>query len=330
MHTELTRRTLLAGTAMAASASALGLGASLAARAQTSAPLQQAPGFYRYRVGDIVVTQINDGQRTFPLPDNFVRNQNKETVSKALEAAYLPGDQMTIAFNPMVVSTGGKLVLIDTGNGPQKQPNAMVGLTLRNMQAAGIDPKAIDIVIISHFHGDHINGLRAADGSLAFPNAEIKVPAAEWAFWMSDENMNKVPEAAQGNFKNVRRVFANAGDRITRFEPDKEVAPGITSIATVGHTPGHNSFVIASGNRRLMVSADVTNRPELFLRHPGWHVQFDMNAQQAEDTRRKFYDMVVAEKLPVAGFHFPFPALGHVEKEGDGYQLVPIAWSPVV
>lgn len=327
---EMTRRTLLAGTAIAASASALGVGAPPPARAQGPALPQQAPGFYRHRVGDIVVTQINDGQRTFPLPDTFVRNQKKDVVSEALMEAYLPGDQMTIAFNPMVVSTGGRLILIDTGNGPQQQANATVGLTIRNMQAAGIDPKSINTVIISHFHGDHINGLRAADGSLAFPNAEIKVPAAEWAFWMSDENMNKVPEAAQGAFKNARRVFANLGDKVSRFDPNKEVAPGITSIATIGHTPGHNSFVIASGKGRLMVSADVTNRPELFLRNPGWHVQFDMNAQQAEETRRKFYDMVVAEKLPVAGFHFPFPALGHVEKEGSGYQLVPIPWSPVV
>jgi len=327
---DMTRRTLLAGTAAAASASALGIGAVAPARAQGAAALQQAPGFYRHKVGDIIVTQINDGERTFPLPDSFVRNQKKDDVSKALEAAFLPGNQMTIPFNPIVISTGGQTVLIDTGNGPQPQANATVGLTVRNLQAAGIDPKSVNTVIISHFHGDHINGLRAADGSLAFPNAEIKVPAAEWTFWMSDENMNKVPEAAQGAFKNARRVFANLGDKVSRFDPGKEVAAGITAIPTIGHTPGHSSFVVASGGRKLMVSADVTNRPELFLRNPGWHVQFDMNAQQAEETRRKFYDMVVAERLPVAGFHFPFPALGHVEKVGGGYLLVPVAWSPVI
>jgi glyoxylase-like metal-dependent hydrolase (beta-lactamase superfamily II) len=116
-------------------------------------------------------------------------------------------------------------------------------------------------------------------------------------------------------------------DKVTRFEWGKEVAPGITALDTRGHTPGHTSFVVASGSQRLLVQSDVTNIPELFLRNPDWQVVFDVYPVQAAQTRRKFYDMASAEKALIAGFHFSFPALGHVEKDGTGYRLVPVAWS---
>jgi glyoxylase-like metal-dependent hydrolase (beta-lactamase superfamily II) len=203
---------------------------------------------------------------------------------------------------------------------------------LDNMKAAGIDPKSIDIVLMSHLHPDHTNGIRAPDGSLVFPNAEIMVPALDWAFWMNDENMAKAESNAmmKGYFANVRKVYAGLADKVTRYEWGKEVAPGITSIDTSGHTPGHTSFVVASGNSRVLIQSDVTNFPEFFLRNPGWHVAFDIDAQKAEATRRKFHDMAAAEKALVVGFHFSFPSMGYVEKDGAGYRLVPVAWSPTI
>jgi glyoxylase-like metal-dependent hydrolase (beta-lactamase superfamily II) len=310
-----------AGAALAAT-SAAGIGPALAAAPPVG---KQAPGVYRQKIGDIEVTSVTDGARSFPLADNFVRNAPRAEVNAALEAAYMPADRMTIVFNPMVLNTGGKLVVIDTGNGPD--PKGEVGQFIPNMTAGGIDPKTVDMVVISHFHGDHINGLRLADGSLAFANAEVKVPAAEWAFWMSDENMAKAPDAMKAAFNNVRRVFKDMGDRLTRYEMDKEVAAGVTPFATHGHTPGHTSFAVQSGARRLMIQSDITNHPALFVRNPGWHAIFDMNPTEAEATRRKFYDRAVADKTPVAGFHYPFPSVGHVEKAGEGYRLVPISWS---
>jgi glyoxylase-like metal-dependent hydrolase (beta-lactamase superfamily II) len=161
-----------AGAALAAT-SAAGIGPALAAAPPVG---KQAPGVYRQKIGDIEVTSVTDGARSFPLADNFVRNAPRAEVNAALEAAYMPADRMTIVFNPMVLNTGGKLVVIDTGNGPD--PKGEVGQFIPNMTAGGIDPKTVDMVVISHFHGDHINGLRLADGSLAFANAEVKVPAA--------------------------------------------------------------------------------------------------------------------------------------------------------
>ena len=119
-------------------------------------------------------------------------------------------------------------------------------------------------------------------------------------------------------------------DKLTKYEAGKEVAPGITSMATPGHTPAHVSYIVASGSKRLVVQADVTGNPAFFVRNPGWHGAADMDGPMAEATRRKLYDFAVAEKMPIAGFHYPFPAVGHVEKDGNGYRLVPMTWSPVL
>jgi glyoxylase-like metal-dependent hydrolase (beta-lactamase superfamily II) len=147
---------------------------------------------------------------------------------------------------------------------------------------------------------------------------------------MDDAEMGKqTSERMKGVFAGLRRVFDALGRKVTQYEAGKEVAPGITSVATYGHTPGHMSFVIAQGNSKVFVQSDVTNNP-LFVRNPGWHLMFDQDAQMAEATRRKTYDMVVAEKMMVQGFHYPFPALAYIEKSSNGYREVPVPWNPTI
>jgi len=230
----------------------------------------------------------------------------------------------------MVINTGSKLVVIDTGNGlgAFEGSKGAVGQMNANMTAAGIDPNVADIVVISHFHGDHMNGLKKADGSPVYPKAEILVPAAEWAFWADEANASKTNGFNKPNFPNVKKAFD--GLKVTQFEAGKEVAPGIVAISTPGHTPGHTSFVVSSGSGKLLVQSDVTNIPALFLRRPDWHVAFDNDPALAQATRHRFYDMAAAEKALVAGYHFSFPSLGHVEKDGAGYRLIPVAWNPSI
>ncbi|HSM40846.1 MAG TPA: MBL fold metallo-hydrolase, partial [Afifellaceae bacterium] len=228
------------------------------------------------------------------------------------------------------VNTGSGLVVIDTGLGPATaaDSNNTAGLFQKNLVAAGLSADAVDTVIISHFHGDHVNGL-IDQNQLLFPNAEILVPAKELAFWMDDGEMSRAPEGRmQGLFKNNRRVFnEDTMKHVATYEWDKDVVSGITAKGTPGHTPGHTSFVISSGDDSVFVQSDVTNNPALFVRNPGWHATFDQDGAMAEETRRKVYDMVVAEKMPIQGFHYPFPALGYVSKDGDGYNLVPVPWT---
>lgn len=330
---DLSRRALLAGTAVAGAASALApLAAHSPAFAAAPTAGKQAPGIYRQKLGEFEITQITDGAFRRPVSNGFVVNISKDQAIAATEAAYFQKDQVVIPLNPVLINTGSKLVLIDTGAGPTSyvKSNGAAGQLHANMAAAGIDRNAIDIVILSHFHGDHINGLRVADGGLAFPNAEIKVPGVEWDFWMNDANAEKATGYNKGAWPIPKGVFAGLADKVTKYEAGKEVAPGITSVATPGHTPGHTSFVVASGSARVLVQSDVTNIPQFFLRNPDWHIEYDVDPNQAMQTRHKFYDMASAEKALVIGFHFPFPSAGYVEKDGVGYRLVPIAWNPVI
>ncbi|MCG6203569.1 MBL fold metallo-hydrolase [Rhodopseudomonas sp. HC1] len=304
--------------------------------AQAAAPLadKQAPSFYRYKVGDAQVNVISDGANTFPLPDGFVVNAKKDEINAALEQAFMPKDKMTINFAPLAINTGGKLVVVDTGNGAGAFASSKgnVGQFATNLMAAGLDPKAVDIVVISHFHGDHINGLLTADNQPAFPNAEVLVPAAEWKYFMDDGEMSRASgERMQGVFKNARRVFeAGLNKKVTPYEWGKDVAPGLLAVEAVGHTPGHTSFVLSSGADKVFIQSDVTNHPALFVANPGWHLMFDQDPAMAETTRRKVYDMLVADKMRVQGFHYPFPANGYVQKDGNGYRLVPAPWNPVI
>lgn len=332
--TDFDRRQLLTGAAAVGAATALS--PLVVSSAQAAAPpvSAQAPGFYRYKVGAYECTSINDGARSFPMPDTFVKNVPKEEALAAAEAAYMPKGMVTVPFNPQLINTGSKLVLIDCGNGiatfePSK---GAVGRTLQNLAAAGVDPKSIDVVLMSHLHPDHTNGIRALDGGMAFPNAEIMVPAKDWEFWMNDENAAKAQsnEMMRNYFANVKKIYAGIESKVTRYDWGKEVAPGITSIEAPGHTPGHTAFAVASGNSQILIQSDVTNIPEFFLRNPDWHVAYDVDPAIAQATRHKFYDMAAAEKALVVGFHFTFPSIGHVEKDGTKYRLVPVAWNPVI
>jgi len=327
---ELSRRQALTSVAAVAAAPLL---SSQPASAAAPVADKQAPSFYRYKIGDIQLTVVSDGRFTFPLEDSFISNAKKDEVSAALEKAFLPRDTMTIYFAPLVINTAGKLVVIDTGNGPLARQNVKTsGMFAENMAAAGFDPKAVDMVVISHFHADHVNGLLTAEGTAAFPNAEVLVPAAEWKFWMDDGEMSRAPAGRMQNlFKNNRNIFDAALKRnVTPYEWGKEVAPGLLAVESVGHTVGHTSYVLSSGPEKVFIQSDVTNNPDPFATHPGWHAFFDQDADMAEKTRRRVYDMVVTEKLLLQAFHYPFPGLAHLEKDGDGYRVIPMPWNPII
>lgn len=323
----ITRRAVLATAPFAATST---LGGSVAAQAQTpssSGKSRQAPGFYRYKIGDIEVTAINDGFASRPL-EGFVRNAELSQVQQAMQDAFLPASALPITFTTLVLRQGDRLTLIDTGNGDLGAPTS--GTWMANFRAAGFDPLEVDTVVISHFHGDHINGLRLKDGTAVFPKAEVMVPAVEWAFWMDDGRMNQAPEGMKGAFQGVRRVFGPIAKDVKQYEADKEIVPGLTSVAAPGHTPGHTAYMLASGQGKLMIMSDITNHPALFVRNPDWAASFDMDGDVARQTRRRMLDMAASERAQVSFYHAPFPATGYIAKDGGGFRFVPVQWSPAV
>jgi glyoxylase-like metal-dependent hydrolase (beta-lactamase superfamily II) len=320
--TEITRRSLLAGTMLAAAATAL------PKRAAANAPAagKQAAGFYRYKIGAFEMTALFDGVWNRPIDEKFVRNAPFDAVQKVLAESFLPKDKLPIPFTALLINTGSKLVLLDTGTGGQVSPTA--GTMTANLAAAGIDPNSVDVIAISHFHPDHINGIKTKDDEVVFTNAEILVPAPEWAFWMDDAKLSTAPEGLKGNFLNVRRVFGNIAKDVRRHEPGQEVAPGIISIPAFGHTPGHTAFAVASGKDSMLVLSDTSFHPSLFAKNPEWQGVFDMDGTMAVDTRKKLLDRAAADRMLVQGYHFPFPASGYIGRDGKGYNFVPVMWQP--
>ncbi|MGB3337163.1 MAG: MBL fold metallo-hydrolase, partial [Devosia sp.] len=194
-----------------------------------------------------------------------------------------------------------------------------------NLDAAGIDPGTIDLVAISHFHPDHVNGLLAADDTPAFPNAEITVPVLEWNFWMDDDEMHAARGHTADLFQNNRRVFDALGRKVTCFTWGQEIAPGVTAVDTSGHTAGHTSFMVSSGSERVFVQGDLNNQSVVFSKYPEWHSKYDADPAKGGAARRRIYEMLLAEKIPVQAYHHPFPGLGRVERDGTSFRVVPIS-----
>lgn len=319
--TALTRRSLLAGSTAAATL------ANISAFAAAPATGVQSPGVYRQKIGSFEVTAIYDGTWFRKIDEKFVRNAGPEEVNKALNDAFLQPGIVPTSFTAMLINTGSKLVLLDTGTGGQLGPTT--GHMAGALAAAGVRPDAIDVIAISHFHPDHINGIKDKDGIKVFARAEIQVPAPEWAFWMDDANMSAAPEPMRPLFLNVRRIFRDIANEVKRFEPGAEIAPGITSMPAYGHTPGHCAFSVNSSNQSLLVLSDTTNHPWLFARNPEWQGIFDMDGPMAVQNRRRMLDRAAADRMLVAGYHFPFPATGYIAKSGRGYEVVPVMWQPI-
>jgi glyoxylase-like metal-dependent hydrolase (beta-lactamase superfamily II) len=285
----------------------------------------QAPGFYKFKIGEIEAIALHDGVLVRDLPEGFVTNATHQEVAEAYAAIGTPRGELAITFTALALRLADKVVLIDTGLGEFGPPGT--GHLLSNLAAAGIQPAEVSTVIISHFHADHLLGLNGKDGSPTFPHAEILVPEKEWDFWMDDARMAAANEALKGNFDVCRQVFGPLTDKVRRYAWDAEILPGVTAVRANGHTPGMSAIRIASGGQAMMFVADITNNPLVFARHPDWVSIFDLDPVETIATRKRILDLAVAEKLRVSFYHAPFPATGYIVKSGEGYEFLPALWT---
>lgn len=297
--TAMKRRSILK---LSLAAPFLSLGAT-ALRAEAPAMGASFSRHRRFTLGQFEVTTLLAGTSPRDNPQGiFGTNVTPEIFAEVSAAAFLSTEVSQFFFTPVVVNTGAQLVLFDTGLNAAGITDALTG--------AGYTPDQVDVVVLTHMHGDHIGGL-SGDAGATFPNARYVTGRAEFDHWDMSGN---------DGFEAKVRPLADA---MTFLEPDQDVVGGITSVAAFGHTPGHMGYHVESDGARLMLFADLANHPVWSLAHPDWEVRFDADKAVAAESRRRVLGMIATERIPAIGYHMPFPALGFVEPHGDGFRWVP-------
>lgn len=284
----------------------------------------QAPGVYRFKLGAYEVTVLSDGW--IPL-ETKIFSGDPDGAAKLLEGAFLPKDKTPTSVNEWVINTGDQLVLVDTGTSNVFGPT--LGRMAKNLAAAGIDPAAVDTVIITHLHPDHVAGLLTADKQVAFPNAGVQVNEADYNFWTSPEITAKAPDAIKPFFQMAQtaiKPYADAG-KITMVKDGAALAPGMTAVVAPGHTVGHTMVRVSSQGQDLLLWGDVVHNAALQFADPERALAFDTDIPLAIATRKKVFDMAATDRLLIAGAHLAFPGVGHVAKAAVGYVYVPIPWA---
>ncbi|MFN3577007.1 MAG: MBL fold metallo-hydrolase [Tabrizicola sp.] len=262
----------------------------------------------RFKLGAFEVTTLLAGTRSGDKPqETFGTNASPEEFAALSAANFIPADRTQNFFTPTVVNTGAEIVLFDTGLSAEG--------TLAAMAAAGLSPDMVDVVVLTHMHGDHIGGVMGADGTTpTFANARYVTGGVEHNHWSGAAN--------EGFDRNVRPL----NDRFAFLDDGGSVASGITAVAAFGHSPGHMAYQVESEGQRLMITADTANHYVWSLQKPDWEVRFDMDKAAAAATRKQIFGQIAADRIPFIGYHMPFPGVGYVEAMGDGFRYVPASY----
>jgi glyoxylase-like metal-dependent hydrolase (beta-lactamase superfamily II) len=303
-----TRRCVLLG------GSALAVGVTLPAGAATPPA--------KVRVGAIELMVVSDG--TLSVPRAFVLPQTppEEVEALARSSGVAMPAQTVSQTNVTLVRRGDELILVDAGSGPNFQPTA--GRLGENLEAASIDPAKISKVVFTHAHADHLWGaLDDFEDAERFPNATYVIAAPEWDFWSRADIVSQVPDWLQGMARGTARVLKKIEAKVERRRAGEAIAPGLTFVDTAGHTPGHMAVIVEDGGERILVTGDALNHPVVSFQRPDWPFGSDYDREAAAAIRRKLLDRLATDRIPIIGFHLPWPGIGQVTRSGTAYHFEP-------
>lgn len=265
-----------------------------------------SPDVYPFLIGTLQAVALKDGELNLANTAGMSPWTDTAGVSGALRAAGSASDSIHLSVQPLLIRDGDRLVLIDTGaRGQMGTANKLMA----SLRAAGVEPGQVTDILISHTHDDHVGGLVDANGALAFPNAVIRMSAAEWA--------NLRPQAVRADL--VRAITP----KVQTFEAGAVLAPGITAVALAGHTPGHMGYEIVSGDARLLYVGDAMHSSVISVQRPEWINVWDSDGAAAIATRQGLLERGASQPVRIYAPHFPFPGLGRFQRRDDGFVWVP-------
>lgn len=322
----ISRRAALAGATAVAATVGSGMPSALA-----KAPFakSQPQYFYRFPFGEFQATVVSDGPLPLGKPTDSMKGVPEAEITKALSDNFLPTDNVVLEQNVLVLNTGKRVIMFDSGMGTSKMFGPTTGRLLKSLAEAGIQPGQIDDIICTHAHIDHTGGLSNAAGERLFPNATIHISQADYDFWT--DVAKRDDKTAIGAF--VRHARANLvpyQGRIKFVADGKEVVPGIQAMSAPGHTVGHTIYLIESAGKKLAFTGDTTHHQILLTEKPRTEFAYDTDPKKAVESRLRVFDMLAKDRIPFTAYHFPWPGYGYLGRQGtDSYRFYPVPMSIV-
>lgn len=275
---------------------------------------------YPFDIGQFKCVSISDGIQPIgaDLLPTFFAGSSAEDLALALNKHGISPDHYELQCNCLLIDTGNARILIDSGGGPFFDPH--LGLLTAGLESAGYSPGDIDIVVLTHGHRDHVCGGVAQDDSMIFPKAKHVMARGEWEYWVNlgEEQISKMAHAEDIRF--ARHCLKTIECQLELINAGEEIAPGIRTLLTPGHTRNHISVEATSEDCMLICVADTMDLP-IHIENTSWRPAWDELPETGIETRRWLLRRAAKRKTLIHGFHFPFPGLGYVREDGDGWRF---------